>query len=108
MHKFITLALLFSLALTATADDHANDTVICTEADHKSSYDSCMLIQTACETTVEGCQSVGGSLEEACITAATEVLQTSLDSVSFSDCECEIECSGSSMVVLSFLALFAK
>merc|ERR1711881_438258 len=108
MHKFITLAILF-LALTASADDHANDTVTCTAEDSDTtSYDACLVIQTTCVTAVEVCQTAGGSLEDACIETATGVLETALAAVSFTDCECEIECSSSSMVLLSVFALFAR
>merc|ERR1712110_71129 len=108
MQKFITLVLLFSLALSASADDHANDTVVCTEESHATSYGLCEGYQSTCELAVTACQELGGSNEETCITTATEALQTVLDAVTFTDCECEIECSGSSMVLLSVFALFAK
>jgi len=111
---FATLLLAFS----AMADDHNETTAaatttvaattICMASDSDTtSYDACMLIQTTCTDVVSACETVGGSLEDACIEVATTAFTASLDAVSFSDCECDIAC-GSSMIMFSVLAMFVK
>merc|ERR1712087_807409 len=96
------------MGTTAATTTTVADLPTCTAADHQTSYDGCMLIQTTCTSAVELCESAGGSVEAACKTTAENVFTTALAAVSYSDCECDISCSGSSMLFFSVFAVFMK
>lgn len=108
MKNVFIVALIFALALSsAHAASHSGNMTHCTEADHSTSFALCEGIKTTCEAAVGVCKLAGGSLEAACITAATSAVDTSVDLLTFTDCECDITCS-SSMILFSVFALFAK
>merc|ERR1719266_417200 len=109
MKQFLAIALCF-LAVGVFCN---NDTVVCTEADHATSFATCEGIETQCTTIISGCNgdntclNAVGTAFDAYVTAQAAVISA------LSDCECrEFTCSAESSAVSLgaslILAFFAK
>ena len=107
-----TLAQATTAAQTTTASTTTTSTAAdlpsCSEAGHEAHQETCMSIQTTCTTALETCEAGDSSLQEACVAAAELVFTNALAAVTFTDCECDISCSGSSMLLFSVFAVFMK
>merc|ERR1712189_67213 len=83
MKQFFAIALCF-LAVGV----FSQDTTVCTEADHATSYATCAAIEAYCATTVNACNG-----NNACLDAVTSVFDTYLAGQTavlnaISDCSC--------------------